>query len=321
MSAREILGGFTVLRTGRLHAGGPMAENQDGDLVAALRKLRVDAGWPSTRDIKSKINYSHTYIAEVLNGRRFPPEKVLEDIVVALGGSREEFSQLRRAALAARNSLPTSWKRRMEPPAYFVGRADQLRDLDQWASDPSVRLVGVSSWGGTGKTALVTHWATRASGERSREDLRGVFGWTFDVDQFTDTWARSLLSWGRQMFPESRVKSKLSLADGILALLERVPLLLVLDGLEEVQKDYQVQGFGRFLQHSILREVLTGACRANHRSLVILTSRFPFSDLVTFSGRAAQMMEVPRLTAGEGSDLLAASSGDRLPDAERRRLR
>src|SRR5215469_9466989 len=50
------------------------------------------------------------------------------------------------------------WVPQPDPVAHFTGRVEELARLDRWAADPSVRLIGVSAWGGAGKTALVTHW-------------------------------------------------------------------------------------------------------------------------------------------------------------------
>jgi len=209
--------------------------------------------------------------------------------------------------------LPVRWVPGPEPVEHFTGRAEELARLDRWAADPQVSLVGVTAWGGAGKTVLVTHWVEQAQ----HPGLRGVFGWSFYADPSAEHWAQSLLEWAGQEFGVTVAVSQPAAA--ILRLLQTVPLLLVLDGLERVQEGPAEGEFGRLLDGT-LREVLAGACQLNHAGLVLLTSRFPFADLETFDGGTARMLEVPPFTPAEGSALLAAAGGGWLPDSERQAL-
>ena len=205
-----------------------------------------------------------------------------------------------------------------EPVAHFTGRAEELARLDRWAADPQVRLVGVSAWGGAGKTALVTHWVQEAGGAARRAGVRGVFGWSFYADPSPEHWAEELLDWAAQELGVV-VLGTGRLAGQVLAVLAAVPVLLVLDGLEVVQEGPAGEGFGRLLD-GLLREVLAGACQLDHGGLVVLTSRFPFADLEAFDGGPARMLEVPAFTPAEGAALLAAGGGGWLPEPQRREL-
>ena len=212
--------------------------------------------------------------------------------------------------------VPATWVPEPERVEHFTGRSEELARLDRWAADPQVALVGVTAWGGAGKTALVTHWVREEAGAAWRPSVRGVFGWSFYGDPSAENWAAAILEWARRNLGIS-VSSHNRAATAVLGLLRTVPLLLVLDGLEVAQEGPAGVGFGRLLD-STLREVLSGACQLNHRGLIVLTSRFPFADLETFDGGTARMLEVPPLTPAEGSELLAASHGDWLDDSERR---
>jgi tetratricopeptide (TPR) repeat protein len=214
--------------------------------------------------------------------------------------------------------IPAAWFPAADPVPNFTGRTEELARLDRWAADPHVGLIGVTAWGGAGKTALVTHWIQEGDGASRRPGIRGVFGWSFYADPSADHWAQTLLNWARENLGIV-VSAAGRPAAAVLAVLRSVPVLLVLDGLEVLQEGPAGDGFGRLLDGT-LREVLTGACHMRHAGLVVLTSRFPFADLETFDGASARMLEVPPFTPTEGSGLLASAGGDWLPDGERRDL-
>jgi tetratricopeptide (TPR) repeat protein len=208
----------------------------------------------------------------------------------------------------------------VERVSSFTGRVEELARLDRWAADPTVRLVGVTAWGGAGKTALVTHWLQHTGGAGKRPGIRGVFGWSFYADPSPDRWARALLGWAAEQFgvrlfaPGGRVSASAS----VLAVARELPVVLVLDGLEVAQEGPASDAYGRLLDGT-LREVLTGLARLEHGSLVVLTSRFPFADLAGFDGTSARMLDVPPFTLAEGAALLAAAAAP-LTEAERREL-
>jgi tetratricopeptide (TPR) repeat protein len=214
--------------------------------------------------------------------------------------------------------VPVNWVPEAESVEHFTGRSEELARLDRWAGDPQVALVGVSAWGGAGKTALVTHWVQEAGGLAQRPGVRGVFGWSFYGDPSAEHWAEALLQWARQDLGVV-VATASRPAAAVLRLLQVTPLLLVLDGLEVVQEGAGGDGFGRLLDGT-LREVLAGACQQSHGGLMVLTSRFPFADLETFDGSSARMLEVPPFTPAEGAALLAAAGGGWLAEEERREL-
>jgi tetratricopeptide (TPR) repeat protein len=218
---------------------------------------------------------------------------------------------------AAELGIAVRWVPEAEPVEPFTGRAEELARLDRWAADPQVALVGVTAWGGAGKTALVTRWV-QGGGPGRRTGVRGVFGWSFYADPSAEHWAEGLLEWARQDLGIAMIDRGRP-ADAVLGLVRAVPLVLVLDGLEVVQEGPAGGGFGRLLDGA-LREVLAGACQLGHGGLVLLTSRFPFADLEGFDGTSARMLEVPPFTPAEGAALLAAADGGWLPEDQRRDL-
>jgi hypothetical protein len=221
------------------------------------------------------------------------------------------------APVTGNRLMSVTWIHGAEVMEHFTGRAEELARLDRWATDPQIALVGVTAWGGAGKTALVTHWVQQADGAAKRPGIRGVFGWSFYADPSAEHWADALLEWARQEFSVQVAAARS--ASAVLRLLQMVPLLLVLDGLEVVQEGPSGDGFGRLLDGT-LREFLTGVCRLQPPGLILLTSRFPFADLEGFDGSTARMLDVPAFTPVEGSALLAVAGGNWLPDVERQEL-
>jgi len=200
---------------------------------------------------------------------------------------------------------------------HFEGRGDELAKLDRWAADPEVRLIGVTAWGGAGKTALVTEWLARRAGVEARLGVRGLFAWSFYEDPSDEAWAHALLAWAQDALGVAVAGERL--ADRVLAFVAHTPVILVLDGLERVQEGPGGAAYGRLLG-SVLRTVLTGLCRMDHGTLAVLTSRFVFADVERFDGSAARMLDVPALTVAEGAELLERSGGGWLDLGVRRRL-
>ncbi len=207
------------------------------------------------------------------------------------------------------------WAHGGELTGHFTGRAEELAHLGRWARDATVRLVGVTAWGGTGKTTLVTQWVARENGVAMRSLLRGGFAWSFYEGRSAEHWAVELLAWIEQSFGVAVKRG--SLANRVLSAARQVPLLLVLDGLEVMQEGPAAAQFGRLLDGT-LRAVLTGLCERDHDGLVLLTSRFPFADLEQFDGGAARMLDLPPMTPVEGAELLASAGAGWMGEQERR---
>lgn len=281
----------------------PQAPDNDPSMLAQRAEIGYGAHivlYPATGDDHTALP---ALLADLVEPHFPPPAAVPAAAGDGTGGTPE---------------VPTEWLPTVEPTAHFTGRVEELGRLDRWAGDSAVRLVGVTAWGGAGKTALVTEWLERRGGAGCRPGVRGLFGWSFYADASAEHWAEALLGWAHRVLGVL-VVSRGRLGAAVLALLEAVPVVLVLDGLEVVQEGPDGGEFGRLLDGT-LREVLTGACQVEHGGLVVLTSRFPFADLEGFDGGAARMLEVPPFTAVEGAGLLAAAGGGWLPELERREL-
>ncbi len=114
-------------------------------------------------------------LLEALTDPRFPP-------VADLARASTSRSAAGLAGSPGAGPVPVMWVPAAERVEHFTGRAEELARLDRWAADPQVALVGVTAWGGAGKTALVTRWVQEAGGAARRPGVRGVFGWSFYAD-------------------------------------------------------------------------------------------------------------------------------------------
>ena len=135
-----------------------------------------------------------------------------------------------------RRAVLVQWVPAAKPVEHFTGRVEQLARLDRWAADPQVALVGVTAWGGAGKTALVTHWVHRQGGYTRRSGIRGVFAWSFYADPSAEHWATALLEWAQRDLGITVNRTGCA-ASEVRALLRTVPLAPVMDGLEKARPD------------------------------------------------------------------------------------
>jgi transcriptional regulator with XRE-family HTH domain len=69
-------------------------EPERGELYVKLRGLWQDAGRPAMRALARDLAFSHTTVAEAINGTRIPSMAKLKRIVEELDGDWEEFKPL-----------------------------------------------------------------------------------------------------------------------------------------------------------------------------------------------------------------------------------
>lgn len=208
---------------------------------------------------------------------------------------------------AAHPLLQQHWVHAASDDDRFTGRGDEVVLLDRWVADPKVRAVAVCAVGGTGKTALIGHWLKHTDGWRVRP-FTGLFAWSFYQDRDTDNLLRAFLDWAHQTLGLPAAASGCDLPREAYRRLCQRPIVLVLDGLEVVQQGEE-EGHGQFLNGG-LRDFLTRACGGEHASLIVLTSRFTFADLLRFLGVGFQQLELPGLTPDQGAALLSAMDVD-----------
>lgn len=199
-----------------------------------------------------------------------------------------------------KTKLPDKYIHLPTNDANFKGRVQDFETLNRWGKDPATRMIAITGIGGQGKTALVGRWLKQ---ERSPE-LTGmpVFYWSFYEDLDVEKFLEQVVEFCQPIVrvagnPESEPISL------ILSVVRQARLLLVLDGVEVLQEEAGSPEHGR-INHSLLEQFLLQWVSSQHQGLMILTSRFPFPSLARFSGVGFHHLDLVRLSAQDGIELL-----------------
>ncbi len=176
------------------------------------------------------------------------------------------------------------------PPApNFVGREEELEALHAaWGAGARgvVALVGL---GGAGKTAVAARFLDSLRRRQTAPRPAGLFVWS--VYQEPDAGLFLQEAWRYFAGRSSGARGA-----GLLHLLRDAletggPHLLVLDGLERVQRQEDGGAFGR-VEDPLLKGLLTRAAEGMGRTTVLVTSRFPLTDLEAFRGNGYRHLDV-----------------------------
>jgi hypothetical protein len=209
---------------------------------------------------------------------------------------------------------------RLPPAPNFVGREAELHELRRlWAAGLRgvLALVGL---GGAGKTAVASQFLDELLGAASGPRPHGLFVWSFYQEPDPGAFLREAYQYfaGPAAAPPAR-------GAGLLHLLrERLaaggPYLLVLDGLERVQREDSDAShrYGE-IEDPLLRALLTRVASGIGRTAALVTSRFPLTDLDWLRGKGYRHLDVAGLDRPAALALLRAR-GVRGDDAELERL-
>jgi tetratricopeptide (TPR) repeat protein len=202
----------------------------------------IDHGvpWDRLQALKARLRKAHVV------GNLTTPEKLREDLFAHLPKFRDEV----RGPVAAPASTPIGLPLPPEPyaahqytllqTAQVIGRDKELAALDGWVADPAspfaaARILSLVAIGGMGKSALTWKWF-HARAPEAMTPLAGRLWWSFyEADAGFDRFVRTTLAYCTGQAPESLQSiSPLDRERELLAILDREPFLLVLDGLERV---------------------------------------------------------------------------------------
>jgi hypothetical protein len=198
---------------------------------------------------------------------------------------------------------PPSWPplvvHALLPAPKFFGRQDVLQTIESWTDDlggpPGVlALIAV---GGTGKTAVIERLLHRLG---SKPRSGGLLVWSFYENPQTEEFLQVACGYfGRVSHPGRSPSFQLqrALDDGR-------HHLMILDGLESVQgQEPYVHGS---LEDQELKIFLRRAASGLGKARVLVTSRFPLSDLQPWEGRGYSKLLLDDLDPASARAVLAA---------------
>jgi hypothetical protein len=177
----------------------------------------------------------------------------------------------------------------LPPTPLFVGRDAELHELSNFWKHGGRGVLALVGLGGAGKTAVAARFLDHQSNLAPRPD--GLFVWSF----YQEPDAALCLQEAYQYFarPGGAVPAK---GLGLLHLLHDAlrsggPHLLVLDGLERVQRQADSGNYGQ-LEDPLLKSLLTHIAEGAVPAAVLITSRFPLADLEALPGAGYRHIDV-----------------------------
>ena len=309
---------------------------QGGGAPRHVAILGLDEEYEYTPEMRHE--YLEPFNAEVLfypvclgvDGR--PDHSALQVLLNSLCTSPKRLREVRTENVAPSPELQVAMEfvHESTDDQLFTGREAVLERLDGWAADPDVRLVGISAIGGLGKTALLGHWLKSGGAARGTD---GIFFWSYYRDTSTDNMLRALFKFSCEQLQWKPVKCRADAPpiEQVTELLNKRRLIVVLDGLEVVQESPGTVAYGKLLSPE-LADLLNrhgrepgsefassffdhadspkprdkGVDSEPSRSLIVLTSRFPFPDLTAYLGGSLRTLPLPELDPSKGAELLKA---------------
>ncbi|HZW29835.1 MAG TPA: hypothetical protein VFF52_03955, partial [Isosphaeraceae bacterium] len=211
---------------------------------------------------------------------------------------------------AALTNLPDpGWTMASHPPAHrvvhplppapqFVGREAELDELRASCGAPFRGVVALVGLGGAGKTAIAARFLDELCRPEHPARPGGLFVWSF----YQEPDSGFFLNQAYNYFARGELSTAPAKGAGLLHLLREAlmaggPHLLVLDGLERVQRQ-ESQGPGPFgqIEDPLLRGLLTRIAEGAGRTTALVTSRFPLTDLEPFRDRGYRHLSVEGLS-------------------------
>lgn len=186
----------------------------------------------------------------------------------------------------------------------FVGRDRELAELQRLWKDGFHGVLALVGLGGAGKTALAAPFVQALIGDEvavPRPDRALV--WSFYRDADTSQFLREALRYFSDNSNASPARGLGVVHQLYESLCAGGPHLIVLDGLERVQvADVVGDQFGR-LQDPLLKSLLRRIASGSARVMVVITSRFPITDLAD-SGDGLEVLEMGGLDDAAAVSLL-----------------
>jgi tetratricopeptide (TPR) repeat protein len=164
--------------------------------------------------------------------------------------------------------FPPSLHNQTPPEPNFVGRQEMLETITDWYNNPQVRR----------KSAIVRKWHDTLESNAIKPE--GIFWWGFyrnaDLEQFLNALLR-YVSQG-QIEPET-IKSTWEKTDRIKEYIHQGAYLIILDGVEQMQKSASGDEFGKMIHRECTELLHYLADVPEADGLCLVTTRYPLKDL------------------------------------------
>jgi AAA ATPase domain len=188
----------------------------------------------------------------------------------------------------------------------FVGREEELGELRAlWHASTSgvVALIGL---GGAGKTAIAARFLQELCQPDQARRPAGLFVWSFYQEPDVGFFLRELY----QYFGHPDSSASPARGAGLLHLLREAlitggPHLLILDGLERVQRqENQAASLYGQIEDPLLKGLLTRVAEGLGQTVALVTSRFPLTDLRGAPSHGYRHIDVEGLSLPAATALL-----------------
>jgi tetratricopeptide (TPR) repeat protein len=192
----------------------------------------------------------------------------------------------------------------------LIGRQPELNELTEWATKSDKPVFSVVAIGGMGKSALTWHWFNKVA-PLEMEPLAGRMWWSFYESDatFENFVIRALAYVAERPREEVQKLSPPEREEQLMAVLNRDPYLLVLDGLERILIAYAR------MDAALLSDEDAGSADARMRKTADLHAGTFLRKLSAC--RAARVLISTRL---HPADLEDGYTGDPLPGCRKRDL-
>ncbi|MBD3354298.1 MAG: CHAT domain-containing protein [Candidatus Lokiarchaeota archaeon] len=206
--------------------------------------------------------------------------------------------------LLASLPIPPVFCHARPPETFWANRKRELDLLTQLWRDENTRVVGLIGWGGVGKSTLARRWFDEFSDRRIEPD--GFFWWSFYYQPSLDQFLEAILSYlTNGKFRTSKISSPWARIQQFAALLAAGKFIIVLDGLEVMQKTENANDdFGRLEDRAFRNLLELCADPKLHQSFVLITSRVPLADIRPLDGISYRSLQVDYFSDSDGAEYL-----------------
>ena len=200
------------------------------------------------------------------------------------------------------------------PEPNFVGRKEMLKTITDWYTNPEVRIGALIGWGGVGKSAIVRKWYDNLESNSIKPD--GIFWWGFYRNAYLEQFLNALLRYVSQgqIEPET-IKSTWEKTDRIKEYIYQGAYLIILDGVEQMQKSESGDEFGTMIHRECTELLHYLADVPEADGLCLITTRYPLKDLNEWHERGYNNLSLIDLSIPD-SLLMLRSRGVKGSDEE-----